>query len=867
VRVKLPDDRVAEFPDDMSPADVEVALGRQTAQQGGEMTPLPEPENLWESAKQYYHWLHMPADMPKDFNDFVSNVYKSISATTVGLVEFPYQMIKSFTDPLFQASGAKDFARMEAQAAWHNLTGISRFMGEPLGLYGLETAKKRWLTDPAGAVVGVAPFIRGAVRGRLPSAIDVEAPYQKMGAPETGFHVKNRASKSAMIEEVTIENVRDVSRLAQNDPKILQQSPLYAESIGATKNAPANIKPVAEYAVDYFERSKQEYRNRGVNVDFKARIIGELNDLLGEAKEAEAPKIEKALEVANDLQFVHIPTALWFEERLGDPAGRQQVLKLLATQKRKTLNIRQLLKEEKIKPEQINMADIIASYGRRKARDFALLDIVDAAAKEGLASIKPVPNYVKLPAHRAGVLAKYHLHPAFADQIYDLVRRRGGMNPIEKAMVTTKMTAFYNPLFLPMYDVVQQAMATQLGFPKALWKTARGLRSPLSFREGIRSAVKQDAAYWEALDNGLASKPFNNPWSSYMEWAQAVQKSAPQRLLEIAKSPFVRPFKGKGIFGRIPILPDIYNLSWHVAWELDKAVRMGTYRYLRESRGYSARDAAQTAAKFHSDYASVPAKTRKVLNHIFFTPTFKITMGKLYGKMIKDAVSMKPSRYAGGLVAAVSILHGMDMFFQGLGFERDEWGRRYVKRVDEKEVVITWSSPANMFLKYAYRFVDAVKSPEPIQRYMRTNRWEIHPMWRVASDLALSKDAKGNTIYDWKLDGPTRSGEKMVWYATKELLAILGTFDPEQTDEAGRKAFAKETGQLLELATRPFTFKYTRKPEEQRIAGKMVGFTKHFRRFLMEKLRMKQAWTPENIENFQREMNRLRQELEEARKR
>jgi hypothetical protein len=809
--------------------------------------------------------------MPKTFDDFVGNIYKSISATTVGLAEFPYKLIKSFTDPVFQAGGAKDFAKMEAQATWNNVTGISRFMGEPLGLYGLEAAKKRWLTDPAGAVVGIAPFLKGVTQVGAPRIIDVEAPYRQMGTPETGFHVKNIASKRAMIEEVTIENVRDVSRLAQNDPKILQQAPLYAESARATKNAPPEVKPVAEWAAEYFERSKQEYQNRGVRVDFKKRIIGDINELMGKAEKSEIPQLEKALEAAQDLQFVHIPSALWFESKLADPVGRGSALKLLATQKRKTFNIAQLLKEEKIAPEQVNLADIVANYGRRKARDFALLDVLDAAVADGLATTKPHPNYVKLPAHRAPLLAKYNLHPAFADHVYDLVRRREAMNPVEKAMVTTKMTAFYNPLFLPMYDVVQQAMATQLGFPKALWKTARGMQSPLSFRRGVRSALKQDAAYWEALDNGLASKPFNNPWTSYMDWAQAVQKSAPQRLLDIAKNPLVRPFKGKGIFGRIPALPDIYNLSWHVAWELDKSIRMGTYRYLRESRGYSAREAAQTAAKFHSDYASVPARTRKFLNHIFFTPTFKITMGKLYGKMIKDALSLKPTRYAGGLVATAAILHGMDMFFEGFGFERDEWGRRYVKKIDttegEREAVVTWSSPANMFLKYGYRFADAVESPTPIKQFMRTHRWEIHPMWRVGVDLTTAKDPQGNIIYDWKLEGPSKSGEKMVWYATKELLAILGTFDPERTDTEGRKAFARETTQLLELATRPFTFKYVRKPEERRTAGKMVAFTKHFREFLLDKLRRKKRWTPENIENFQKEMDRLRQEIEESRKR
>jgi hypothetical protein len=380
-----------------------------------------------------------------------------------------------------------------------------------------------------------------------------------------------------------------------------------------------------------------------------------------------------------------------------------------------------------------------------------------------------------------------------------------------------------------------------------------------------------------------------------MEAARAMQRSFPGRLADLALSNVkktVKPHRWYK-FKEMPVLSDIYTAAFDIAWTLDEAVRMGTARTLHDM-GYSVREAAQMAAKAHSDYASVPPKVRRALNNIFFTPTFKITMGKFYGRMMADAVKslgdpksvitmrktrsgkyVKPrlsisGRYAFGLASLAAILHSTDMFFRGLGFERDEWGRRYIRRIKDekgktKELVITWSSPANMFLKYGYRMAAAAASNNPVGRFFTTNRWEMTPVLRVAYDIATGKDPKGNIIYDWKLDGEVESGKKIMWYTTKELLAILGAFDPEKTDKEGRELFAQETSKLLELALRPFTFKYTRKPEEVRIAGKMKGFAKHFRSFMFNKLRHKKKWTPENVENFKKEMNRLREEIKTIR--
>ncbi len=124
-----------------------------------------------QAVKGYYDYLHTPTEPAEGVQDFMGRVIpESVAKTTVGLVEFPYHLVKSVTDPLVKAvfnadeKGVKEvvkgLGKEEAQALWQNLEGLARFAGEPIGVYGLETMKKRWLTDPAGAIVGILPLVK-----------------------------------------------------------------------------------------------------------------------------------------------------------------------------------------------------------------------------------------------------------------------------------------------------------------------------------------------------------------------------------------------------------------------------------------------------------------------------------------------------------------------------------------------------------------------------------------------------------------------------------------------------------------------------------------------------------------------------------
>lgn len=123
------------------------------------------------AVKEYIDYLEKPykevygKEHPETAKEFVSNLPRNISQTAVGMAKFPYQVVKGVTEPVIQAvTGEKpvlEAGKDLAKHAYGTVEGLGRFMGEPLGLWGWDKAKERWLTDPVGSLLGISPFIKG----------------------------------------------------------------------------------------------------------------------------------------------------------------------------------------------------------------------------------------------------------------------------------------------------------------------------------------------------------------------------------------------------------------------------------------------------------------------------------------------------------------------------------------------------------------------------------------------------------------------------------------------------------------------------------------------------------------------------------
>lgn len=681
----------------------------------------------------------------------------------------------------------------------------------------------------------IKKFVEGIKK--FGEGFDVEAPFKRQGAAKTGEAIKNWFSTRAYHEEQAIHVWgKKLRELIKENPEDMAHVVLEYENPGwADQNVAAGnrnlVKAAAQEFGRYFQESQSDYRNKGVNIDFKQRLLEDLDALIQKSAgdPATLASLNETRNAINDMNFVHIPSSIWFTQSLldVDPARGAKTLKLLAAKKRNTFTIKQLLEEGLIDISDVNPFHIIASYARRKGRDMAALDIVNAGKADGFVLDKNAVTgtmFRDIPGYVAPMFSRYKVHPLLADWIYDL---RSADYPktkvgrlIEQTFNYTKAAAFYNPAIMSSNNLVQAVM---LGY----------LRSPLQWKwlgRGMKDAFTRSPEYWKALDLGVASEPMNMPFRDVYQALDKMSQFGNPKVVDMLKK--MLPHNA---------LKSIYKLSQDITWQIDRGFRVAGYRYGVEKLGLTPAEAARLSAQFFGDYASVPPKTRRKLNKILFTPTYKIVMGKLYGKMIKGVITGakdlwrhdKTTRaYAKGLFAMLGVSIAADAVMRLAGFDRDEWGRRYTKEIDTeagpKELVVTWGTPANMFTKYVARAFESAKKSDVgstwIASFFNKNKFELHPVYQLALKLADNKNNDGDQIYS-PFDATWMKAGKGLLFATTNTIRIL-----ELGEEAIRpetegvekkpktfKLLSDEFGMLAALAMEPFTFNYTRGTKTDRI--------------------------------------------------
>lgn len=197
----------------------------------------------------YYRWLHTPTEPAESFGDWFNRVVPtSISKTAMGVLEFPYMTIKSFTDPWFEmkkeisAGKEKPEAVEEAliktgKAPIDLVTGLGQFFGEPIGLYGWEKMKEKWFADPAAGALAITPWIKAGRMprgtsplmevsrfGEKPTGIkgfprrvyewaDVRAPFERIGAHKTATAFQGFPTVKIIENQLALEVVGKIRKL------------------------------------------------------------------------------------------------------------------------------------------------------------------------------------------------------------------------------------------------------------------------------------------------------------------------------------------------------------------------------------------------------------------------------------------------------------------------------------------------------------------------------------------------------------------------------------------------------------------------------------------------------------------------------
>lgn len=708
---------------------------------------------------------------------------------------------------------------------------------------------------------------------------DVEYLWKRNGMPKVGQEIKIMFGKRKAYQEKTEQQLKAFIDLTRRNlggtasREDLADIVLSAEKKDYFNKLPEDrqqkLKKSVEWMRAYFDQAQRDLKAKGIDVDFKKRMLADLKEKHAEFKKADFDsfrELENRIAEIEKMEFIHVPLMAWMDQTVkeirrskpGSKEGKKKIaqLKRLTTKKRRSLSIEHLLKKGFITKDQINPISIIMSYGRRVGTDLAYADIRDAAIKEGAIRVggkKPTRKDTGIGwSHAPKTLEAFNVDGKKVwirnDMIQILADTKAAVDQqgwFTKAMSIIKMSSFYNPLFLPAYDAIQHGMAV------GPIKAARNL-NPLGkrFRKALKDVYSKTPDYYEAQNNGLSSTPFDVPWNEFQDnidtLTEITTAPAGTKLEKLrTRHPEYHAIAMKALHTLKvdatktgSVLRSLYKGSWSLAWQLDSVVRQVTYNEMIKD-GHSPREAGQIGAKFHGDYAGVPASTRKTLNKLFFTPTFKIAMSKLYGNMISGvwnttrtmlkgkSPSQKQKVFAYGALSTVMINLGWHMFMTMNGFDDDEPGRKYVKKIKtstgEKELVITYSNPANMFSKYMSRAWAAWGSENPIGTMFDMNSWEIHPLYRTMYQLKENKKPGGQPIYE-EFDDPHEKAFKIAWHGFSNIFALLDAAsrfvsrEPKAIADA-REAIEKDGNMFIELLNNrlmPFIFAYTRLPEKRR---------------------------------------------------
>lgn len=707
-----------------------------------------------------------------------------------------------------------------------------------------------WIVQNEKRIQGyqkIADKISGAiskatqVRDDIVKLGSIEDAFRNIGT-QTGIAVKNINSVRVVYEEEGLDLVRKIAKVTKFNEQTMKELPFVFENKKDARRTEPEFKEAVNLLEKYFEDSFNELQIRGgLTRTWKERVLQDLRAELRTTQDLEHQNIiRRTIQKVYDTEFEHIPTQVWFEKGLARNAENRyeimrQLLSIKAGVKRNTIRLSDLVEAGIINKEDLHIRDVIGSYARRLGKDIALLDVKEAGKREGLL-ISPEPgarlpkgkeNYVSAPFH-APVFYGSRLHPTLHDWVWEISGRPFGSNIIaqgvRRGISLYKMAKFYNPLFLPMYDAVQAVMLSRGSWIKEL---------PLAAKDYFtRNEHWRESGY-----HGVRSQPYANLFTNYQK--ELIQKS--QRFT-------------KNLFNAHNLLPteivsQMYNASWNLAWTLDGIMRQASYRTLIK-KGYSNQDAAQLAALFHGDYASVPPRTREALNLVFFTPTFKIAMAKLHKEMIKGTVKTSLNNNAGGrdyslakgLATTVGIMVAWDLFMTGyMGFDREEWGWKYKRRIMGKkgpeDFIIGFSGPHNIWNNELLRIQNSVNvvNKSPLKAWLRVQTNKANPLYGDVADLINNEDNKaeaevfytGRPVPIYKeFDHPANQALDVMDFMLRRTLPIIDLFDPNQRELTDRTRLAKETSKLFEVVTRPFTFRYSKVPMDERLRKRIQGLSK-----------------------------------------
>lgn len=726
------------------------------------------------------------------------------------------------------------------------------------------------------AIPAKEDFIKGV--SQLTAKIDIEKPFIDIGAKQTGFAIKNYYTRREAERERARDIIGKLSKLKLSLPEYIEATYVAAQPtlfVKYPKEFRTKISPAYQMARNYFDTYAKKLQELEVIADpWPQSLISRLQSenlhykeaiKIARNKEALQTKIDNNNAIIDFLkrhkiQYVHLPLRVWLEDLFQKAPDRAPRILSRFFQKRETVDIRALaqtlLKEGIIKPEDVDIRSIIASYSNKVGRTIALSEIFLNAKKEGLVkSLETAPEtWVSPPARLVPELKGNKVHPAFMNYLENFLQSVSPAYRISRPLGYIKILAFDNPFFLGGYNIEQGFWAGSF----------RSIKTPIHFVNAVKSILKRDEHYWNAFENGLFSKPYLPPFENFQKEVELLKETTFLK----------RALKWIQQNSKMP-LDIVYKPLWNIAWNFsDKYPRMTTYHYLL-NKGLSPHDSAQLGAYFHGDYASLPPGTRKIINKIWFTPTFKIIMSKLHlsmiksaGKTIANAAQLKPSNkkdqiLATGLLALMALEYGRRKMMKSFGFKEEDFALRYVKEIDtpegKREIVIYMPTAGNIWLRYYHRWNTFLDDPNKLEGFLNRAKWDLHPLYRTSIMWLQNRKANGEPIYNPFDDKGVIALDSARFFA-KDIIAVLDRFPDEREEERqaqAYKALRKDLGIMYPLfqILSPTKLPYLRKPEVRRKEYRANILYKEYRKFIFADPPKTAQERKARIDNFKRRLH------------
>lgn len=680
--------------------------------------------------------------------------------------------------------------------------------------------------------------------------IDVEAPFKAVGAKDTGHAVKTFYDvKNAYLEEAkgVIKKLQEL-KLTKDE---YWEAMLAAES----QTVPANPK-VNEATIlfrEYFDKSFQKYQEEGgLTLPWPQSAIERNKADIATLKTKAAgknvtPKLKK--EIAKEIRELkalnleleklkYIPkSASLITQALAETIGDVDPVKvrkfaIAAHHKRKTGALADWIKARPEIKKLLHPYDFIRDYAQKKGNDIALLKIMQAAIKDGLATKGEALGF-KMNPITFPALSGYTMHPALFEYLTNLANPLP-FNTYDKISRWAKGAIVFDPLYAPF---------VLLPFFRAVITHPSFLGKPQFFKDAVTGYLNQTPEYIEFVELGGASNPFPET-TDFADWVEKA-KAAPGSLPEVLKNMLLTKAG----------LKDLHNKMADFTWNIERIGRFAYYKMLVE-KGLDKRDAAKLAAENFTDYSKMPAGTRRLLGRLFFAPVYQVL------SMVFDvAMAASPFRLArsflenkenfkndkinkervGLLVGTLIALFGIDALYQSMGYKREEFGTKYIGEFEDengkrKELVITPTHNLNVTLRWANTFLRGFEPGEttPLSKLWGRLVNQLGPIPSWALELSQNKTKDGKQIWNTTAD----SYPEAIWKVAKftagkiEPFVVSKFWTPEEKRASNEqlKADMGWTYYLMES----LQFVYERGEHRQRVKFKIKKLKAEMRKLARE---------------------------------